>query len=78
MPTVLRIGPYRLFFYSGDGGEPPHVHVERDDNTAKVWHDPVRLSSSAGFKAQELRDIVAIVVTHRATILETWNDNFGT
>jgi len=37
MPSVLRSGPYRFFFYSGDGDEPPHVHVERDDNTAKFW-----------------------------------------
>ncbi|MGH7393728.1 MAG: DUF4160 domain-containing protein, partial [Candidatus Rokuibacteriota bacterium] len=37
MPTVLRSGPYRFFFYSGDGGEPPHIHVEREDNTAKFW-----------------------------------------
>jgi hypothetical protein len=29
MPTVLKSGGYRLFFYSGDGGEPPHVHVEQ-------------------------------------------------
>jgi hypothetical protein len=28
MPTVLRSGPYRFFFYSADRGEPPHVHVE--------------------------------------------------
>ena len=26
MPTVLRHGPYRFFFYSGDRDEPPHVH----------------------------------------------------
>ncbi len=35
MPTVLKEGPYRLFFYAGDRDEPPHVHVERDDNVAK-------------------------------------------
>ena len=29
-PTVLRAGPYRFFFYSGDRLEPPHVPVERD------------------------------------------------
>lgn len=39
MPTVMRIGPYRLFFYSADGGEPPHIHVERDDRIAKLWLD---------------------------------------
>ncbi len=33
MPTVLVEGPYRFFWYSGDRTEPPHVHVERDDDT---------------------------------------------
>ena len=41
MPTVLRSGPYRFFFYAGDRDEAPHVHVEREDNEAKVWLDPV-------------------------------------
>ncbi len=27
MPTVLRWGPYRAFFYSNERGEPAHVHV---------------------------------------------------
>jgi hypothetical protein len=49
MPTVLRIGPYRLFFYAGDRDEPEHVHVERDDRVAKFWLDPVRLQRSGGF-----------------------------
>ena len=30
MPTVLREGPYRYYFYASDREEPPHVHVERD------------------------------------------------
>jgi hypothetical protein len=34
MPTVLRVGPYRFFFFSGDRDEPPHIHVERDENHA--------------------------------------------
>jgi hypothetical protein len=43
MPTVLRIGAYRFFFFAGDKSEPLHVYVERDDNLAKFWLDPVRL-----------------------------------
>ncbi|MGH2758625.1 MAG: DUF4160 domain-containing protein [Actinomycetota bacterium] len=42
-PPVLRSGPYRFFFYSGDRLEPPHVHVERDDDQAKFWLQPVAL-----------------------------------
>ena len=55
MPTVLRSGPYRLFFYSADRDEPPHVHVERDAQIAKFWLKPVRLEDSGGFKRVELR-----------------------
>ena len=43
MPTVLIIGPYRFFFYSSDGDEPPHVHVKRDDCAAKYWIEPLRI-----------------------------------
>jgi hypothetical protein len=43
VPTVLRAGPYRFYFYSGDRDEPPHVHVARDANEAKFWLEPVRL-----------------------------------
>lgn len=35
MPTVLREGPYRVYFVSHDLREPPHVHVDRDDCSAK-------------------------------------------
>jgi hypothetical protein len=50
MPTVLRSGPYRFFFYAGDGAEPPHIHVERDDGEAKFWLDPVRLKRNNGVR----------------------------
>jgi hypothetical protein len=35
MPTVLRSGPYRIYFVSHDLTEAPHVHVDRDDLPAK-------------------------------------------
>ena len=50
MPTVLREGPYRFFFYASDREEPPHVHVERDRQTAKFWLQPVRLQRSGGLR----------------------------
>jgi hypothetical protein len=49
LPTVFRSGPYRLFFYSSDHQEPPHIHVEREEMHAKFWLDPVRLENSRGF-----------------------------
>ena len=77
MPTILRVGPYRFFFYSGDGGEPPHVHVERDQHVAKFWLEPPRLARSGGFRAAELRDIDDLVRQHQGPLMEAWNDYFG-
>jgi hypothetical protein len=76
-PTVLHEGPYRFFFYSGDRSEPPHVHVERDDEQAKIWLQPVSVARNWGFSATELRRVEAIVEEHQATLLESWNEFFS-
>lgn len=52
MPTVLRKGSYRFFFFAGDRNEPIHVHVEHDDKVAKFWLDPVRLQRTGGSHAR--------------------------
>jgi hypothetical protein len=76
MPTVLRNGPFRFFFYAGDGGEPPHVHVERDDCEVKFWLDPVRLERSHGFSRKDINRIRALVERHQQRLLESWNEFF--
>jgi hypothetical protein len=76
MPTVLRSGPYRLFFYSGDGDEPRHVHVEREANLAKVWLDPVRLAESGGFGRAEIRRVEALVRDNAIQLRRAWDEYF--
>jgi hypothetical protein len=76
MPTVLRLGPYRFFFFSNEGNEPPHIHVERDDNMAKFWLDPVRLESSGGFRRNELNRIYRLVQEHHSHLLDSWHEFF--
>ncbi len=76
MPTVLRVGPYRFFFYAGDLDEPPHVHVERDDNIAKFWLDPARLSSSGGFARKEIKDIQRLVEDNQKRLMRSWHEFF--
>ena len=76
MPTVLRSGPYRFFFYAGDRHEPAHVHVERDLHKAKFWLEPVSLPSSSGFSRAELSDIQRLIVQHHALLLQRWHDYF--
>ena len=77
LPTVLRSGPYRLYFYSADQGEPPHVHVEREESEAKFWLDPVRLERSRGFGRYELRQIESLVREQAAFLLKAWYAYFG-
>ena len=77
MPTVLRVGPYRFFFYAGDRGEPPHVHVEREDDTAKFWLDVVRLRDSRGFDRTEIRRIQKLVEENREQLLRSWCEYFS-
>ena len=77
MPTVLIIGPYRFFFYAGDRDEPPHIHIERDDDTAKFWLDPVRLQNSGGFSRSDINRILKLVEENRDSILRSWNEYFS-
>lgn len=77
MPTVLRIGGLRFFFYSKEGSEPPHIHVEQGDDVAKFWLESVELESSYGFSAKEINQIRKLVVEHQAILLQAWHDYFN-
>ena len=77
MPTVLRTSGFRFFFYSLEGSEPPHIHVEHGDNIAKLWLVPVAVAESRGFRSPELNRVRALVIEHRLNFLEAWNAHFG-
>jgi hypothetical protein len=77
MPTVLREGPYRFFFFSNEGDEPPHVHVRAGGSVAKFWLDPVSHQRSRRFAAHELTQVQSLVQEHRSELLSAWNDYFG-
>jgi hypothetical protein len=77
MPTVLRSGPYRLYFYSHEPNEPPHAYIDRDDQTCKFWIEPVALARNLGFSAKELRDMERLVIDNQQSLLEAWHEYFG-
>ena len=76
MPTVLKQGPYRFFFYASDRGEPPHIHVERENKVAKFWLDPPRLSRSGDFGRAEIRRIEQLIAQYETAFLKAWNEFF--
>ena len=77
MPTVLRIGSFRFFFYSNEDGEPAHNHIQRDRMLAKFWLIPVTLASSTRFPPRELRKIESMVIENKEILLEAWNEHFS-
>ncbi|TAE12998.1 MAG: DUF4160 domain-containing protein [Bacteroidetes bacterium] len=77
MPTVLRVKGFRFFFYSNENDEPPHIHIESAENTAKFWLLPVELANSYGFSAKEINTIRKIVVENQQLFIDTWNEYFG-
>lgn len=77
MPTVLRDGAFRFYFYSHEPNEPPHIHIDRENLSVKFWLNPVLLARNHGFGAHELRQIERIVQENRQVLLEAWNEYFG-
>ena len=77
MPTVLRIGAFRLYFYSHEPNEPPHVHVDHGDATMKVWLGTCEVAKSRGFRAHEIGGILVMVEENRERLLEAWHEYFG-
>jgi hypothetical protein len=63
MPTALKLLGFRFFFFSGEGSEPPHIHVE--------------LAESEGFRSHELARVRSLVIEHRAVFLEKWDEHFS-
>ena len=77
MPVALRVKGYRFFFFSLEGHEPPHIHVEQAERFAKFWLNPVSLVKSRGFRSNELSEIQKIVEENLDTLLEKWNEHFS-
>jgi hypothetical protein len=77
MPTLLRVGAYRFFCYAGDQDEPPHIHIERDEDQAKFWLSPIRLQKNKGFSRTEINHIQKLTQEHQEQLLAGWNDFFN-
>jgi hypothetical protein len=69
--------PYRFFFFSNEGREPPHIHVKAGSDEAKYLLRPVQLAANYGFNVAELNEIEQIVNEHRERLLGAWHEHFG-
>ena len=60
-----------------DRYEPPHVHVSKDDNAAKLWLDPLEFAYVEGFRRHESNEILRITEKHLDEFLRLWYESFG-
>ena len=74
MPTILREKGYRFFFFSLEGKEPSHIHVEHAENYAKFWLNPISLVRNHGFRSHELTEIRKLVEKHKPLFEEKWHE----
>jgi len=77
MPTVFIVQGFRFFFFSNEGTEPIHVHVEKADKTCKFWLNPVFLARNYKFTSVELRKVMEIIEDRKNEIEEKWHDYFN-
>lgn len=75
MPTILRVRGYRFFFFSREGQEPAHIHVQHAECYAKFWLDPVSLARNYRFRSHELTELSKLVAEHRALFEEKWHEH---
>lgn len=77
MPTVLVVEGFRFFFFSNEGFEPPHIHVEKGEGHAKWWlQNPPELAYSEGLTPSQLRRVRELVAENGQTFLEAWDEYF--
>jgi hypothetical protein len=77
MPTVLRIKGYRFFFFSNEGREPIHIHIEKAESYAKFWLDPIRIAIDFGFTSKELKELFSIIEKHKDYLIDKWDEYFA-
>lgn len=76
MPTIL-IDGYKFQFYSSDEQEPPHVHVLRAGNVAKIWLQTFEVVYNHGYNFSELNKVLKLTRENQTRLLERWNEHFS-
>lgn len=77
MPTILRIKGYRFYFFSNEGVEPKHIHIEKADANGKMWLEPsVEAEYFYGFTVKELKEVKEIVNKNLELLKNAWDEYF--
>lgn len=76
--AIQDIEGFKFHFFSLENNEPPHIHVEKGNGSAKWWLTPKpHLAYSVGFKASEERRIEQLIKKHQYELLQAWKRYFA-
>ncbi len=74
MPKILEINGFKFYLYSNDHLH-IHVHVWKGGAETKIVLRPELLvKDNYGFKSQELRQILSIVIEYDEFIVDKWHE----
>lgn len=76
MPTLLIERGFRVVMYYNDH-HPPHVHVKRSGNEARIQLNPIEVMDNYGYNRQELKTILEIIQQNHQMLLEAWTGYYG-
>jgi Ni,Fe-hydrogenase maturation factor len=80
MPTVLFIYGWRFFFYSNEGNEPIHIHVEKGDMECKYWikSEEIEIIEAYSYNLTPAakKEVKKLIYSHFDLIIESWNTYF--
>ncbi len=76
MPTLLRWKGCRFYFWSHEGNEPQHTHIDCAEKSAKVWLFDLAVSYNEGFTSKEMKQLLGQVKIHRKVFKEAWHAHF--
>lgn len=80
MPTILRIGALKFFFYSNEGNpvKAPRIHVRGGGGEAKIsLNEMNRVLLNSGYSATELRTVCNLVKKHHDVLMEAYHEYFA-
>jgi hypothetical protein len=77
VPTVLRVGNFRISIMIRDEHEPPHVHVEHPDGKIVVLLDEISrqarvIRATRRLKSHDIGTIEDLIDCHFIELLAAW------
>jgi hypothetical protein len=83
LPSLLKVGGYRIFFWSNENDEPLHVHVSKgkpSPNATKIWLTSkgrcIVANNNGKISKTDLLELMEIISVHFFVICNEWKNHF--